>query len=88
MRGPSLGGLVTLMVEDDLGRMRVLAGRLGCPPGIWSHLPHDVERGRLVEFCHSVLDELPKRGMALEDYLALRDEVEGVKDNVVRLPMR
>lgn len=76
------------MVEDDLGRMRVLAGRLGCPAGIWSHLDPRVERSRLIDYCHGVLDELPKRGMALEDYLELLDKQQGITDNVIRLPMR
>lgn len=76
------------MVEDDLGRMRVLAGRLGCPPDLWSHLDPDVERGRLIEFCHGVLDELPRKGMTIEQYLEVLDRNSGINEtNVVRLPI-
>lgn len=61
-------------MEDDLGRMRVLAGRFGCPQDLWSHLPPEIERSRLVEYCHSVLDELEKQGRHLEDHMMFIEE--------------
>lgn len=69
--------------------MRVLAGRLGLPPDLWSHLPPEVERPRLVEFCHSVLDSLSGNSLTLEEYLDILDRRDGIDgDNVVRPPVR
>lgn len=74
-------------MEDDLGRMRVLAGRLGCPQNLWSHLTPEVERGRLVEYCHSVLDALEKSGRSLDDHVAFIEAQQGHDDADV-LPFR
>lgn len=74
-------------MAEDLGRLRVLAGRLGLRQDTWSHLPEEQERANLLEYGHSVLDELEKRRMSLEQYLEIVDRRHGVIDgSTVRLP--
>jgi hypothetical protein len=66
-----------------------MAGQLGLPQDLWSHLPPEQEEGRLIDYCVALLDTLGKNGRALEDHLDFIEDQQGAQvDNVVRLPVR
>lgn len=64
---------------EDLGRLRVLAGRMGLPQGLWSHLDPETEAERLLEYCHAVLDTIETSpNMTFDDYQRI---VAGLPDD-------
>lgn len=53
---------------SDLGRLRVLCGRLGLDQTTFSHLPPDEEREALIGFAEGLAHGLDSRGMTLDQY--------------------
>lgn len=77
----------SLRLTTDLGELRVLAGSLGLPQDLWSHLSPEDEARRLSEYCETILDQIEARGMTLSQYLDVAVPSRTIADpTVVRLP--
>ena len=75
------------LTSTSLGRLRVVAGRLGLDQRTFAHLPPDEEERALVDFVLGVIEGLERTGRSLHQQLDVIDMVRGVTDETtVRFP--
>lgn len=73
--------------ELTLGRLRVIAGRMGLPQDQWSHLPQEEETRQLTEYLIGLLDALERHHMTIEQYVRVVDS-RRVPDGVLPFARR